>query len=238
MDSFLKVFFGHHADRVRANFAATDGYGKLFVSVNDEWAADDKAYRESRALRIFHATSEFSAGMVACSGGRHKTQYIPMMYLAARQTAEHGDLWPRSTRSVEGRGGRIKINKRTKVCHRPRTVTAGEVMRAIDNLQKGAHSYRASNNNTSPSEQMMRLACQQQESAHRKDGRQRLALTGRKTLARVLPKWLTEELPVVDQSMLELSELLRMACAVAELIASGVLEIDSHAMRSCQSCSA
>ena len=30
-------------------------------------------------------------------------------------------------RSVEGRGGRVKGNKRTKVSHRPRTVTEGEV---------------------------------------------------------------------------------------------------------------
>ena len=48
---------------------------------------------------------------------------------------------------------------------------AGEVMRAVANLQNGLHSFKASNNNSSPSEQMMRLACQQEESAHRKDGR-------------------------------------------------------------------
>ena len=169
--------------------------------------------------------------MVACSGARHKTQYIHMMYLAARQTAVHGDLW-----SVEGRGGRVKINKRTKVCHRPRNVTVGDVMRAVANLQNGLHSFKASNNNSSPSEQMMRLACQQEESAHRKDGRQRLALTGRKTLARVLPKWLTDELPEVDKPMLELHELLRMACLVANICAQGLLDLDLHALRTCQSC--
>ena len=68
VDGFLNVFFGHHAARVRSNFEATDAYGKLFTSISDEWSADDTAYRESRALRMFHATSEFSEAMVSCSG--------------------------------------------------------------------------------------------------------------------------------------------------------------------------
>ena len=36
--------------------------------------------------------------------------------------------------------------------------------------------------------------------------------------------------------MLELDELLRMACLVAELCAQGVLDLDLHALSVCQSC--
>lgn len=42
VDAFLKLFFGHHAARVRSNFEATDAYGTLFTAMNDEWTADDK----------------------------------------------------------------------------------------------------------------------------------------------------------------------------------------------------
>ena len=82
----------------------------------------------------------------------------------------------------------------------------------------------------------MRLANQQEESAHRKDGRRRLALTGRKTLYRVLPKWLTDALPQVDKPMLDLQELLRMARLVAELSAQGLLYLDVQALTSCHRC--
>ena len=239
--ALLKLLFGHNHERVRTNFEATDGYGALFDACCDEWDAEPSVeYKEARALGIYKAGNQYSAGLKACSQGRHKSQYVPMFLgHAALQTAEHGDLWPYSTRSVEGRGGRIKKAKRNRVCHRART-TSSDVMRAVRNLKNGALNFKATNYNSSASEQMMRVMCQQEESAHVKNGRQRLATTGRKTLNRAVPKWETDELPRASKPMLEIGELRRMVAFISNMAANATwgVEMPTWDEAVCEGCAA
>jgi hypothetical protein len=225
VDSFLRRFFGHNADRVRRNFEAADGYGAYFTAVTDEWSEETptQAYADSRALRIYNATTALSKGMFSASGGRCKSRYIPMGYIAAWQTSKHRNLWPFSTRATEGRGARIKRNDRRKVSYRPRTTT-GDVMRAIKNLKTGGHSYRSTiYMNSSASEQLMRIGSQQEEIWHEKRRHaSRLAATGRRTLKRTMPKFMEAELPSVDKPMLDITELNRMALLLVDIMGSGV----------------
>ena len=47
--------------------------------------------------------------MKAMSNDRCVADYLPLAaYIVPQQMAERGDLWPYSTRAVEGRGGRVK----------------------------------------------------------------------------------------------------------------------------------
>jgi hypothetical protein len=133
------------------------------------------------------------------SNGRHKSRYVPMLYIAALQTAKHGNLWPFSTRATEGRGARYKKYMRKVVCRRKRSTKT--VHRAVRNLKTGVYSFKAQSYNSSTTLQLLRLAAAQEESAHRDGARVRLGTTGRKTLCRELPKWQQEELPTIGQLM-------------------------------------
>ena len=96
-------------------------------------------------------------------------------------------------------------------------------MRAIKNLKTGGHTYRATNYNSSASEQLMRLGAQQEEIWHEKRRHaSRLAATGWRTLKRTMPKFGAEELPQVDKPMLDITELNRMALLLVEFMGSGV----------------
>jgi hypothetical protein len=133
------------------------------------------------------------------SNFRHDARYVPMLYIAALQTAKHGNLWPFSTRSTEGRGARYKKYMRSTVCRRKRNVEV--VHRAVRNLKTGVYSFKTQSYNSSTTLQMLRLAAAQEESAHRANARDRLSTTGRLSLSREVPKWMTEELPIIGRLM-------------------------------------
>jgi hypothetical protein len=197
----LRTLFGHNTDKVRSIMKCTDAYAELFNSFNDDWtgAALDTKYNELRASRAARAASAFHTGLNDMSNFRHKSRYVPMLYIAALQTAKHGNLWPFSTRSTEGRGARYKRYMRKAVCKRKRSVE--KVYRAVRNLKTGVHSFRAQSYNSSTTLQLLRLAAAQEESAHRDGARARLGTTGRKTLCRELPKWQVAELPTIGRLM-------------------------------------
>ena len=130
------------------------------------------------------------------SNDRCVSHYLPLIaYVAPRQMARRGDLWPYSTRAVEARGGRYKRIWR-KVAHRKRSALD---IKAVQNLRLGTVSFKKTSYNSSRTLQMSRVACMQEESAHGSHGRSRLSTTGRKTLSRDLPKWEATELPPMGQ---------------------------------------
>ena len=130
------------------------------------------------------------------SNDRCVSHYLPLVaYVAPRQMAKRGDLWPYSTRAVEARGGRYKRISR-RVNHRKRSALD---IKAVQNLKLGTVNFKKSAYNSSRTLQMSRAACMQEESAHGSHGRSRLATTGRNTLVRTLPKWLEAELPPMGQ---------------------------------------
>ena len=101
-------------------------------------------------------------------------------------------LWPFSTRATEGRGGRYKRFKRRVICQRKRST---DVARAVRNVKLGTVTFKKSTYNSSMCEQLMKLACAQEDIAHGPNARRRLSRTGRKTLVRTLPKWKAVEVP-------------------------------------------
>ena len=154
-------------------------------------------------------------GLKSMSNSRSKSQYLPMTaYVAACQMAELGDLWPYSTRATEARGGRYKRLKKV-TCQRPRA--KAPVMRGVLNKKLGRVAFKKQGYNSSTSFQLLRGACAQEESAHRLSGRNRLRTTGRKTLKRIVPKWLEDEhpMPAIGQ-LLDPSALKRMFFKAAE----------------------
>ena len=121
------------------------------------------------------------------SNSRSKSQYMPMTaYVAARQMAEVGDLWPYSTRATEARGGRYKRLKKV-TCQRRRSTAP--VMRGVINKKLGRVSFSKQGYNSSTSFQLLRGGCAQEINSHRLSGRNRIRTTGRKTLKRSVPKW-------------------------------------------------
>ena len=130
------------------------------------------------------------------SNSRSKSQYLPMVaYVAARQMAKRGDLWPYSTRATEARGGLYKRLKKV-TCQRKRAAELGDVVRAVRNEKLGVVEFKKQRYDSSTSKQLLRGAAAQEASAHRSGGRSRLKTTGRKTLTRTLPKWEEEAHPL------------------------------------------
>ena len=117
-------------------------------------------------------------------------------YVLPLQMADRGDLWPYSTRAVESRGGKYKIIRGSVTGFRKQKK---EVFRAVRNRKTGSVAFKKSVYNSCSTLHMLRTSCAQEKSAHRQQGRSRLATTGRKTLARTLPKWQQEELPAMGK---------------------------------------
>merc|ERR1712113_260001 len=131
------------------------------------------------------------------SNSRSKSQYMPMVaYVASRQTAERGDLWPYSTRATEARGGLYKRIKAKVCCQRKRSAEQGSVVRAHRNKKLGRTSFKKQSYNSSTTKQLMRAGAAAELYSHRLAGRSRLKTTGRKTLTRTLPKWADEGQPL------------------------------------------
>ena len=115
-------------------------------------------------------------------------------YVAARQMAKVGDLWPYSTRATEARGGRYKRLKKI-TCQRKRCT--GYTHRGfLKGKLLGAVEFKKQRYNSSTSFQLLRGACAQEANAHRLSGRSRLRTTGRKTLKRTVPKWQEDAFPM------------------------------------------
>ena len=127
------------------------------------------------------------------SNSRCSSQYFPLFAIVVpRQVAQRGDLWPFSTRCTEGRGARYKRIRRRITCERR---PAEDVWRAVQNLKKGAHSFVAQSYKSRMTTQLVRTAVAQEEAAHQANSRSLTRTTGRNTLNRTLPKYLTDELP-------------------------------------------
>ena len=88
---------------------------------------------------------------------------------------ERGDLWRFSTRSVEGRGGRLKHIGRRMICWRRRSI--GKYTRLVGE-KPVSQTYTSA-----PERQLMRAACSREDRAHTQL-RSRVATTGRHTLSR------------------------------------------------------
>ena len=74
------------------------------------------------------------------SNDRCTADYLPIAaYVVPRQMAQRGDLWPYSTRAVEGRGGRYKKVRRKVVCFRK---PAKEIWKAVRNVKQKSMSFR------------------------------------------------------------------------------------------------
>ena len=86
-----------------------------------------------------------------------------------------GDLWRFSTRSVEGRGGRLKHIGRRMICWRRRS--NGKYKRTVRG-KVIEQTYTSA-----PERQLMRASCSREDRAHTQK-RSRVATTGRNTLKR------------------------------------------------------
>ena len=127
------------------------------------------------------------------SNSRCSSQYFPLFAVVVpQQVADRGDLWPYSTRCTEGRGARYKRIRRRIACERR---PKAEVWRAVANLKLGTHSFKKQSYTSSMTTQVVRCAVAQEEAAHRLGSRSRARTTGRNTLNRTLPKWVSDELP-------------------------------------------
>ena len=125
------------------------------------------------------------------SNDRCVSDYLPLAaYIVPQQMAERGDLWPYSTRAVEGRGGRYKRIRRKVVCFRK---PAKDVWKAVRNARLHSFSFKKQSYCSNSSLQTLRTAASQEVSAHGAHGRSRLATTGRRSLQRTLPKYQEEE---------------------------------------------
>ena len=127
------------------------------------------------------------------SNSRCSSQYFPLFaVIVPQQVAERGNLWPYSTRCTEGRGARYKRIRRRITCERR---PAEETWRAVRNLKLGTHAFKKQGYKSRLSTQLVRTAVAHEEAAHKENSRSKVKTTGRNTLYRTLPKYLTDELP-------------------------------------------
>ena len=158
--------------------------------------------------------------MKVMSNDRSTADYLPLAaYIVPQQIAERGDLWPYSTRAVEGRGGRVKKVRRKVVCFRK---PAKEIWKAVRNAKQKSFSFKKSYYNSCSTLQTMRTISAQEESANNLHGRNRIATTGRHSLQRTLPKYQQEELPEMGKLLdpVALVSMLEKASAVFSDVAA------------------
>ena len=212
LDKILRRLFGHNVKTVRKIFETCTAYADCFKAVNDPWTHTTTAYKEERASNLYWAGLRQLKAMNIMSNVRCDSDYFPLVaYVASQQMALRGDLWPYSTRAVEGRGGRYKRIDRRIVCKRKRAKEAS--LRCVRNKKHGTISFKKQSYKSTRTVQLLRTSCSQEESGHAQHGRARLRTTGRKTLSRNLPKWQTDELPVMGRLMdpVALEEILVLA---------------------------
>ena len=148
------------------------------------------------------------------SNDRCTADYLPIAaYVVPRQMAQRGDLWPYSTRAVEGRGGRYKKVRRKVVCFRK---PAKEIWKAVRNVKQKSMSFRKSYYNSCSTLQTLRTVGAQEDSSQSAHRRNRLSTTGRRSLQRTLPKYQQERLPEMGNLLdpVALVSMLEKAAAV------------------------
>ena len=158
--------------------------------------------------------------MKAMSNDRCVADYLPLAaYIVPQQMAERGDLWPYSTRAVEGRGGRVKKVRRSVVCFRK---PAKEIFKAVRNVKQNSFAFKKSYYSSCSTLQTMRTLVSQEESANNLHGRNRIATTGRHSLLRTLPKYQQHELPEMGKLLdpVALVSMLEKAAAVFSDVAA------------------
>ena len=215
LEQILRKLFGHNTTKVRAIFEATCAYAEAFESINDEWTESTEEYKQMRALRTYRAGLRLLVAMKGMSNSRCRSHYLPLCaYVLPQQMAKYGDLWPYSTRAVEGRGGRLKRISRKTCCFRKRS--KAEVGKSVRNLKLATVSFKKAPYNSSRTLQMFRTQMAQEESGHDSHGRSRLSTTGRKTLKRTMPKWNEAERPEIGKLLdpVALADMVARASAV------------------------
>ena len=140
---------------------------------------------------------------------RHKSWYAHIFAtIVPRQMRKWGDLWRFSTRSVEGRGGRLKHIGRRMICWRRRSSKYRRTIKGKD----GAARVVEQSYNSAPERQLMRAACSREDRAHTQV-RSRAATTGRNTLKRTFAKAEEEALATLGGAMEP--EYVKKLCAAA-----------------------
>ena len=193
----LTKFFGANAARVKLILKLWNAYADLFNAVCDEWKTDLQSERDERAYQVLKSSAALLDLLNTVSNHRHKCAYVQMMMtVGAKQVRARGNLWPYSTRAVEGRGGQLKKIGRRIICWRRRS--QGTYKRNI--RRKGAVRTVVQGYGSPPERQLMRAACFREERAHTQK-RSRVATTGRNTLARSLPKAEMAALPALGDAL-------------------------------------
>ena len=148
----------------------------MYNACCDEWTGDTDAYYEERAFQLLKSGLKHHELLNNVSNRRHKSWYANKIWaVASRQMLRRGDLWRFSTRSVEGRGGRLKHIGRRMICWRRRS--NGKYKRIV-----GGKEVEQTYTST-PERQLLRAAVAREERAHTQQ-RSRMATTGRNTLKR------------------------------------------------------
>lgn len=200
----LRQLFGANAQRVKRILQLWNSYADLYSALCNEWISDLQSYADERAFQTLKASASLLEHLNVVSDRRHKSCYPhQFMTTVSRQMRLKGDLWRFSTRSVEGRGGRIKRISRRIVCWRRNCKSYQRSIRT-----KTGHRIITQSYNATPEKMLMRGACSAEISAHA-DQRSRLASTGRNTLARTIPKAQAAALPELGE-VLEIERMKRM----------------------------
>ena len=200
----LKELFGANAERVKRILQLWNAYADLYTACCDEWESDLQSERDERAFRVLKSSSSLLDHLNVVSDHRHKSCYPhQFMTTLSRQIRARGDLWKYSTRSVEGRGGRIKRISKKIICWRRNCKSYQRSVRT-----KTGHRVITQSYNCTPEKMLMRAACHSEDRVHT-NKRSLVATTGRNTLARTIPKAQAAELAPLG-ALLESERMKRM----------------------------
>ena len=192
----LRQLFGANAERVRRILKLWNSYADLYTALCDEWTSDTQQYRDERAFQVLKSSATLLDHLNIVSDRRHKSCYPhQFMTTVSRQIRAEGDLWRFSTRSVEGRGGRIKRISRSIVCWRRRCSSYQRSVRT-----KTGHRVITQAYNSTPEKQMLRAAISYEDRIH-SSKRSRITLTGRNTLVRTIPKAQQAAMPALGDAL-------------------------------------
>jgi len=193
----LTKFFGANAARVKLILKLWNAYADLFNALCDEWKTGLQSERDERAYQVLKSSAALLDLLNSVSNRRHKCAYVQMMMtVGAKQVRQRGNLWPFSTRAVEGRGGQLKKIGRRIICWRRRS--QGTYKRNI--RRKGVARTVVQGYGSAPERQLMRASCFREDRTHTQK-RSRVVTTGRNTLARSTPKAELAELPAMGDAL-------------------------------------
>ena len=158
----LNELFGANAQRVKRILQLWNAYADLYSALCDPWTSDLQSYRDERAYQTLKASASLLDHLNTVSDRRHKSCYPhQFMTVVPRQMRDKGDLWRFSTRSVEGRGGRIKRISRRIVCWRRKCTSYQRSVRT-----KTGHRVITQSYNSTPEKQLLRGAISYEDRSH------------------------------------------------------------------------